>query len=128
MSEKRNAQPRILVVLPESQRVRELVFYLEQQAFEVLYANEAPSAYDILDAEAVDVVICALREKRILAAGLDVYEDEPRLATGLEDLDNAFLLPHLGSATVDDRHRMMEIAVDNVIAALRGETPPHCIS
>jgi DNA-binding NtrC family response regulator len=65
VSEKRNAQPRILVVLPESQRVRELVFYLEQQAFEVLYAHEAQSAYDILDAEAVDAVICALREKRI---------------------------------------------------------------
>lgn len=79
----------------------------------------------VLDESAL---VDALREKRILAAGLDVYEDEPRLATGLEDLDNAFLLPHLGSATVDDRHRMMEIAVDNVIAALRGETPPHCIS
>ena len=65
MSEKRNAQPRILVVLPESQRARELVFYLEQQAFEVLYAHEAQSSYDILDAEAVDAVICALREKRI---------------------------------------------------------------
>jgi len=65
VSEKRNAQPRVLVVLPESQRARELVFYLEQQAFEVLYAHEAQSAYDILDAEAVDAVICALREKRI---------------------------------------------------------------
>jgi len=72
-------------------------------------------------------LVTALRMKRILAAGLDVYEDEPRLAEGLRELDNAFLLPHLGSATVDDRRWMMEIAVDNVIAALRGERPPHCV-
>ena len=72
-------------------------------------------------------LVAALRAKQILAAGLDVYEEEPRLANGLTELDNAFLLPHLGSATVDDRRWMMEIAVDNVIAALRGETPPHCV-
>ena len=52
-------------MLPESQRARELVFYLEQQSFEVLYAHEAQSAYDIIDADAVDALICALREKRI---------------------------------------------------------------
>ena len=65
MSEKRNPQPRILVVLPESQRAKELVPYLEQLAFEVIWAHEAESAYDILDAEAVDALIYALREKRI---------------------------------------------------------------
>ena len=65
MSEKRNAQPRVLVVLQESQRTRELLFYLEQQTFEVLYAHEGQSAYDILDAEGVDALIYALREKRI---------------------------------------------------------------
>lgn len=65
MSEKRNAQPRVLVVLPESQQSRELVFYLERQSFEVLYANEAQSAYDIIDTDAVDALICVLREKRI---------------------------------------------------------------
>ncbi len=65
MSEKRNAQPRVLVVLPESQQSRELVFYLERQSFEVLYANEAQSAYDIIDTDAIDALICVLREKRI---------------------------------------------------------------
>ena len=65
MSEKRNAEPRVLAVLPESQRTRELLFYLEQQAFDVLYAHEGQSAYDILDAEGVDALIYALREKRI---------------------------------------------------------------
>ena len=65
MSEKRNAEPRVLAVLPESQRTRELLFYLEQQAFEVLYAHEGQSAYDILDGEGVDALIYTLREKRI---------------------------------------------------------------
>lgn len=72
-------------------------------------------------------LVAALRERRIGAAGLDVYEREPQLAPGLAELDNAFLLPHLGSATVDDRVWMMEIAVDNAAAVLRGEAPPHVV-
>jgi glyoxylate reductase len=72
-------------------------------------------------------LVAALRERRIAAAGLDVYEHEPRLADGLAELDNAFLLPHLGSATVDDRLWMMEIAIDNAAAVLRGEEPPHAV-
>lgn len=67
----------------------------------------------------------ALREHRIAAAGLDVYEHEPKLAPGLAELDNTFLLPHLGSATTEDRTWMMELAADNIIAALRGEPIPH---
>jgi glyoxylate reductase len=69
----------------------------------------------------------ALRAGRLAAAGLDVYEREPQLASGLVDLPNTFLLPHLGSATVEDRTWMMEIAVDNIVAALRGEAVPHAI-
>ena len=65
VSEKRNTLPRILVVLPESPQTKELIFYLEQQEFEVLWAHEAQSAYDILDTEAIDALICTLREKRI---------------------------------------------------------------
>jgi glyoxylate reductase len=64
----------------------------------------------------------ALRARRIAAAGLDVYEREPHVHPGLLALDNAVLLPHVGSATVEDRLAMMEIAVDNVVAALGG--PP----
>ena len=67
----------------------------------------------------------ALGAKTIFAAGLDVYEDEPRIHPDLLDLDNAFLLPHWGSTTDEDRAWMTQIAVDNVIAALRGERPPH---
>ncbi len=67
----------------------------------------------------------ALRRKRIFAAGLDVFENEPRLADGLVELQNTFLLPHLGSATVEDREWMTELAVENAAAALRGDEPPH---
>jgi lactate dehydrogenase-like 2-hydroxyacid dehydrogenase len=70
----------------------------------------------------------ALRRKRIAAAGLDVYENEPRLTPGLAELNNAFLLPHLGSATVEDRIWMMRIAADNIIACLRGEKVPHAFA
>jgi glyoxylate reductase len=73
-------------------------------------------------------LVSALRERRIAAAGLDVYENEPQLAPGLADLPNTFLLPHLGSATVEDRTWMMEIAVNNIITALRNEPVPHAVS
>jgi len=67
----------------------------------------------------------ALRQKRIAAAGLDVYEHEPDLHPDLASLDNCCLLPHLGSATEEDRRWMVDIAVDNVVAALRDERMPH---
>jgi lactate dehydrogenase-like 2-hydroxyacid dehydrogenase len=67
----------------------------------------------------------ALRERRIAAAGLDVYEREPQLSPGLSELHNTFLLPHLGSATVEDRVWMAEIAADNIIACLLERPLPH---
>jgi len=67
----------------------------------------------------------ALRLRKIAAAGLDVYEHEPALAHGLAETRHAFLLPHLGSATEEDREWMCEIAVENVVECLRGGSPPH---
>lgn len=72
-------------------------------------------------------LVDALERRAIAAAGLDVYEREPALHPGLAALPNAFLLPHLGSATVEDRHWMMEIAVDNAVAVLRGDEPLHAV-
>jgi gluconate 2-dehydrogenase len=66
----------------------------------------------------------ALREHRIAAAGLDVFENEPALYPGLLDLPNVVLLPHIGSATEATRRAMVGCAVDNLIAALTGGTPP----
>ncbi|MCA9243783.1 MAG: D-glycerate dehydrogenase [Phycisphaerales bacterium] len=68
-------------------------------------------------------LVDALRERRIFAAGLDVYENEPRLAPGLVELHNVALLPHLGSATEGTRTKMAEMVAANVIAALSGKPP-----
>lgn len=70
----------------------------------------------------------ALRTRTIAAAGLDVYEHEPKVHPGLLALPNVFLLPHLGSATREDREWMMRLAVDNAVAALRGEPVPHRVA
>lgn len=70
----------------------------------------------------------ALRDGVIAGAGLDVYEDEPRLTPGLADLPNVVLLPHVGSATHTVRAKMAEMAAANAVAMLRGEQPPHTVA
>ena len=60
----------------------------------------------------------ALREKRIAAAGLDVFENEPRVHPDLLNLRNVVLTPHIASASVATRLAMANLAADNLIAAL----------
>jgi glyoxylate reductase len=66
----------------------------------------------------------ALESGEIFAAGLDVFEQEPTVNEKLLELENAVVIPHLGSATVDTRNAMGHVAVDNVFAALDGTRPP----
>jgi glyoxylate reductase len=70
----------------------------------------------------------ALRKGKIRGAGLDVYENEPELASGLAELSNVVLLPHVGSATLETRTKMAFLAAENLLAGLRGETPPSCLN
>jgi len=65
-------------------------------------------------------LITALRNGTIQAAGLDVYEDEPRVPQDLVTLKNVVLLPHIGSATVYARNAMARLLVDNVISWFSG--------
>jgi glyoxylate reductase len=68
-------------------------------------------------------LVDALRAGRLAGAALDVYEREPELAAGLAELENVLLLPHLGSATVETRRRMAELAAANLDAVLSGSAP-----
>jgi glyoxylate reductase len=66
----------------------------------------------------------ALGEGEIFAAGLDVFEKEPEVHPDLLELENAVVIPHLGSATVETRDAMGLLAAENLIAALEGRRPP----
>ena len=68
-------------------------------------------------------LIKALRDKRIMAAGLDVFAKEPDVPQELIALDNVVLFPHLGSASVYTREKMDQLVVDNIAAWAAGRPP-----
>jgi glyoxylate reductase len=71
----------------------------------------------------MESLIEALRDGPLAAAGLDVYPDEPLIPAELRELPNAFILPHLGSATYEARLGMWRLAAENVRRVLKGEPP-----
>jgi glyoxylate reductase len=73
-------------------------------------------------------LVDALKSGQIAGAGLDVYEEEPKIHPGLFECESAVLLPHLGSATSETRGKMAHIAASNIVARLKGETPPNCVN
>jgi glyoxylate reductase len=74
----------------------------------------------IVDEEAL---VEALNNGVLAGAALDVYEHEPAVHPGLLRSDKVVLAPHLGSATVETRTRMAELAVENVVQVLQGKPP-----
>ena len=70
----------------------------------------------------------ALQEKEIWGAGLDVFENEPDIASGLVEMDNVIIVPHIASATMDTRLKMGDIAVGNIIKVLNGQQPDTCVN
>ncbi len=71
----------------------------------------------------------ALKNKQIGYAALDVTEPEPiHLDDPLLTLDNCLIVPHIGSASVRTREKMAMMAVENLLAGLRGERLPHCVN
>ena len=73
-------------------------------------------------------LVDALKSGEIAGAGLDVFENEPAVHPGLLELDNAVLIPHLGSATVETRAAMADIAATNALAILAGLAVPNSVT
>jgi lactate dehydrogenase-like 2-hydroxyacid dehydrogenase len=111
---------------------------LRVSQFLTLNAPETPKTHHLINAETLALLpdgaivvnsargglivdedlIAALKSGKVAAAGLDVFEGEPMLNRGYLDLKNTFLLPHIGSATVETRTRMGMICLDNIDAVL----------
>lgn len=68
-------------------------------------------------------LVAALRSDVIAGAGLDVFEEEPNVHGGLVELDNVVLAPHLGSATLETRTKMAEMACENLVRVITGQEP-----
>ena len=76
----------------------------------------------VVDEEAL---IKALKDKKILSAGLDVFANEPKVPQELIDMENVVLLPHVGSASVATRRAMDQLVVDNLMSYVRRARAAH---
>ncbi|MDX9760052.1 MAG: D-glycerate dehydrogenase [Bacteroidota bacterium] len=124
-------------------RLVDLDTLLRESDFISIHVPLTPETHHLIDARAIGLMkpsavfvntargpvvderalIDALRERRIFAAGFDVYENEPAVPRELIDLPNTVLLPHIGSASIETRDRMAEIAARNLLAVLAGKEP-----
>lgn len=73
-------------------------------------------------------LVKALQDKQIAGAGLDVYEEEPKVAPELLKMNNCVLLPHLASATIETRTKMGMIAIDNLLAKFNNQPLPNLVN
>jgi glyoxylate reductase len=123
---------------------RDLEDLLRESDFVSLHTNLTPQTRHLINAERLaimkpsavlvntsrgpvideEALAQALKEGQIFAAGLDVFEREPSVHPALLACENAVLIPHLGSATVETRLAMANLAVDNLFAALENQRPP----
>jgi glyoxylate reductase len=91
-----------------------------------------PTAYllNVARGPVVDekALVRALQRNQIAGAALDVYEDEPLMASGLAECENAVLLPHIASATKDTRDKMASMAATNAVAHLRRQRAPNIVN
>jgi lactate dehydrogenase-like 2-hydroxyacid dehydrogenase len=117
---------------------------LRVSQFLSLHAPETPQTHHFLNSKAIsllppgaivvntargglvvdDDLIAALKSGRVAAAGLDVFEGEPKLNPEYVSLKNTFLTPHIGSATIETRTAMGMLALDNIDAVLKGRPAP----
>lgn len=111
----------LLLVLPYSEQSHHTI-----GAAELALMKPTATLTNIARGGIVDdaALAAALRERRIAAAGLDVFEGEPRVHPALLALPNVVLTPHIASATITTRRAMADLAADNLIAGLTGGVPP----
>ncbi len=110
----------LIVITPGGAATRHMV---NKEVLEALGSNGIVinvARGSVIDEQAL---IEALRNKTILSAGLDVFEDEPRVPQALIDMDHVVLLPHVGSASVHCRNKMGQLVVDNLVTWASGKPP-----
>lgn len=73
-------------------------------------------------------LVRALKDGDIAGAGLDVYEEEPKIHAGLINLENVVLTPHTASATIETRSKMATMAASNLVEGLSGKRPPNLLN
>lgn len=110
----------LMIVIPGGAETRHLVDAEVLRALgpDGILVNVARGS--VVDEQAL---VDALRDRTILSAGLDVYENEPEPHPGLLELDNAVLLPHVGSASVPTRDAMGRLVVENLVTWFDHGTP-----
>ncbi|MCB1757874.1 MAG: D-glycerate dehydrogenase, partial [Gammaproteobacteria bacterium] len=116
---------------------------LEQSQFLSIHCPATPDTHHLLNRQRIDklpdgavvvntargavidddALIAALSSGKLFAAGLDVFNGEPAIDPRYRELDNTFLLPHIGSATVETRDAMGFRALDNLDAITAGQEP-----
>ena len=121
---------------------------LRVSEFLSLHAPDTPETHHFINSKTIDLLphgailinaarggmvvdedlIAALKSGRVAAAGLDVFEGEPKLHPGYVALKNTFLLPHMGGATVETRLAMGMLALDNIDAVLGGKPAPSLVT
>jgi glyoxylate reductase len=96
------------------------------------FALMKPTAFIINTARGAVIdeaaLVRALKKNRIAGAGLDVFENEPKVPAALLRMKNVVLTPHLGSAVLELRDVMANIVVDNIEALIGGRLPPNCVN
>jgi glyoxylate/hydroxypyruvate/2-ketogluconate reductase len=115
----------LVLVLPYSEQSRHAI-----GAVELAQMKPTATLTNIARGGIVDdaALAAALRDGRIAAAGLDVFEGEPKVHPELLSLPGVVLTPHIASASLRTRRAMADLAADNLIAALTGAIPPSPIN
>jgi len=110
----------LIVIVPGGAATQNMIdgHVLEALGPEGILVNVARGS--VIDEAAL---IAALKTQKIMAAGLDVFVNEPEVPTELLAMENVVLLPHVGSASVFTRERMDQLLVDNILAWAAGEPP-----